>query len=146
MPYFLTDLCSEVSHSVVSNSLWHHELNSQGQNTGVGNLSLLQGIFPIQGSKPGLPHCRWILYQLSHKENPRILEGVAYPFSSGSSRPRNPTRVSYMAGKFFTNWAIRTCVVDFGISWLPTPFLYPNISTSFLENSLSLTVWDLSDH
>ena len=38
-----------------------------GQNTGVGSLSLLQGIFPTYGSNPGLPHCRWILYQLSHR-------------------------------------------------------------------------------
>ena len=42
--------------------------NSPGQNTGVGSLSLFQGIFPTQGSNPGLPHCRRILYQLSHKE------------------------------------------------------------------------------
>ena len=41
--------------------------NSPGQNTGVGSLSLLQGIFPTQGSKPGLLHCRQILYQLSHQ-------------------------------------------------------------------------------
>ena len=41
--------------------------NSPGQNTGVGSLSLLKGIFPTQGSNPGLLHCRWILYQLSHK-------------------------------------------------------------------------------
>ena len=41
--------------------------NSPGQNTGVKSLSLLQGIFPTQGSNPGLPHCRQILYQLSHK-------------------------------------------------------------------------------
>ena len=41
--------------------------NSPGQNTGVGSLSLLQGIFPTQGSNPGLPHCRQILYQLSHE-------------------------------------------------------------------------------
>ena len=38
-----------------------------GQNTRVGSLLLLQGIFPTQGSNPGLPHCRQILYQLSHK-------------------------------------------------------------------------------
>ena len=56
-----------------------------GQNTGVGSLSLLQGIFPTQGSSPGLLHQRRILYQLSHKGSPRILECVAYPFSSGSS-------------------------------------------------------------
>ena len=48
--------------------------NSPGQNTGVGSLFLLQGIFSTQGSNPGLPHCRQVLYQLSHKENPRILE------------------------------------------------------------------------
>ena len=44
--------------------------NSPGQNTGVGSLSLLRGIFPSQGSNPGLPRCRWILYQLSHKGSP----------------------------------------------------------------------------
>ena len=44
--------------------------NSLGQNTGVGSLSLLQGIFATQGSDPGLPHCRQILYQLSHKGSP----------------------------------------------------------------------------
>ena len=62
------------SCSVVSNSLWAHELyspwNSPGQNTEVGSLSLLQGIFPTQGLNPGLPHCRRILYQLSHKGSP----------------------------------------------------------------------------
>ena len=47
--------------------------NSPGQNTGVGSLSLLQGIFPTQGSNPGLPHCRWILYWLSHKGSPYLL-------------------------------------------------------------------------
>ena len=42
--------------------------DSPGQNTGVGSLSLLQDIFPTQELKPGLPHCRQILYQLSHRE------------------------------------------------------------------------------
>ena len=46
-------------------------------------------IFPTPGSNPGLPHCRWILYQLSHQGSPRILEWVGYLLSSGSSRPRN---------------------------------------------------------
>ena len=44
--------------------------NSPGQNTGEGDLSLLQGILPTQGLNPGLPHCRWILYQLSHQGSP----------------------------------------------------------------------------
>ena len=59
--------------------------NFLGQNTGVGSLSLLLEIFPTQGSNLGLLHCRWILYQLSHKGSPRILEWVVYSFSSGSS-------------------------------------------------------------
>ena len=58
-------------------------------------------------SNPGLPHYRQILYQLSHKGSPRMLEWVAYPFFRGSSWPRNQTRVPYVAGGFFTNWAIR---------------------------------------
>ena len=41
--------------------------DSPGQKTGVGSQSLLQGIFPTQGSNPGLPHCRRILYHLSHQ-------------------------------------------------------------------------------
>ena len=81
--------------------------SASGQNTGVGSLSLLQGIFPTQGLNPGLPHWRQIFYQLSHKGSPRILEWVAYPFSCGYSWPRNRTRVSCTAGRFFTNWAIR---------------------------------------
>ena len=87
--YFSNNLQSESeSRSVVSDSLQPHGLyspgNSPGQNTGVGSLSLLQGIFPAQGSNRGLPHCRWILYQMSHKGSPRILEWAAYPFSNGS--------------------------------------------------------------
>ena len=42
--------------------------NSPGQNTGVGSLSLLQGIFPIQGLNPGVLCHRWILYQLNTRE------------------------------------------------------------------------------
>ena len=74
--------------------------NSPGQNTGGGSLSLLQGIFLIQGSNPGLPHYRRILYPLSHQGSPRILERVAYPFSSGSSQPRNWARVFCIEGGF----------------------------------------------
>jgi len=59
----------------------------------------------LQGLKPGLPHCRWILYPLSHQGNPRILEWIAYPFSRGISQPRNQTGVSGIAGRFFTSRA-----------------------------------------
>ena len=99
------------SHSVMSDSLWPHGLyspcDSPGQNTGVSSLCLFQGIFPTQGSNPGLLHCRQLPYQLSHRRNPRILEWVAYPFYRRSFQPRNWTRVSWIAGGFFTNWAVR---------------------------------------
>ena len=104
------------SRSVMSNSLWPHgpqptrllcPWNSPGKNIGVGSHFLLQGIFPTQGSNPGLLHCRQILYHLSHQGNPRILEQVAYPFSRGSSWLRNQPGVSYIADGFSTNWAIR---------------------------------------
>ena len=72
--------CESESRSVVSDSLQSHGLyspwNSPGQNTGVGSLSLLQGIFPTQGLNQGLLHCRWILYQLSYipKQNKKLKE------------------------------------------------------------------------
>ena len=42
----------------------------QSKNTGVGGLSLLHAVFLIQESNWGLPHCRWILYQLSYQGSP----------------------------------------------------------------------------
>ena len=106
--YSATLLWKSEGRSVVSNYLQLHGLyspwNSPGQNTGVGSLSLLQGIFPTQGSNPGLLHCRWILYCLSHQGSPWILEWVAYLFSRGSSQPRDRTQVSCTAGGFFTIW------------------------------------------
>jgi len=74
--------CAVLNHSVVSNSLRPHGLhcparlycpwNSPG-NTGLGFHALLQGIFPTQGLNPGLLHCRWILYCLSHQGSPNRL-------------------------------------------------------------------------
>ena len=72
-----------------------------------GSCFLLQGIFPTQGSNPSLPHCRQILYQLSHQRSLRKLNWVAYPFSRGSSWPMNWTGVSSIAGGFFTSWDTR---------------------------------------
>ena len=77
----------------MSNSLQLHGLyspwNSPSQNTGVGSLSLLQGIFPTQGSNPGLLHCRQILHHLSHKGKPNChhfdLSFLVSPHSSHAS-------------------------------------------------------------
>ena len=106
--------CKHVSYSVLSCSVVFNSLPPRGlkparlfcpwdfpgKNTGVGSLSLLQGIFPAQGLNPGLPHCRQILYHLSHKGSPGILEWVAYTFSSGSSQPTNQTRSSALQVDF----------------------------------------------
>ena len=117
---WLLGLLESESCSVILNPLEPHGLHSPwsspGQNTGVCSLSLLQGIFPIQGSNPSLLHCRQILYQLSHRGRPRILEWVAYPFSSGFPTQesnwdllhcRQILYQSCITGGFFTNWAIR---------------------------------------
>ena len=121
------------SHSVVSNSLRPHGLyslwNSPDQNTGMGSCFLPQGIFPTQESNLGLLHCKWIVYQLSHQRGPRILERVAYPFSRGSSQPRNQTRVSCIASGFFTSWVTREAL---------TLFLYPHSFFFFRSNIFNL--------
>ena len=49
------------------------EIAGKPKNTGVGSLSLLQGIFLTQGSKWGLLLCWWMLYQLSYQRSPNIL-------------------------------------------------------------------------
>ena len=102
---------TQVSHFAgrffTSWATWEAQEYWSGSNTGVGSLSLLQRIFPTQGLNPGLPHCRWILYQLRHKRNSRILEWLAYPFSSGSSWPRIWIRVFCIADGFLTSWATR---------------------------------------
>ena len=62
----------KVAHS--RPTLRHHGLcspwSSPGQKTGVGSLSLFQGIHPTQGWNPGLPRCRWVLDWLSQKGSP----------------------------------------------------------------------------
>ena len=59
--------------------------DSPGKNTEVGCHVLLQGIFTTQGSNPGLPHCRWILYHLSHQGSPRLLTAIYFaPFMANS--------------------------------------------------------------
>ena len=67
IPQSCPTLCDPMDCSLPGSSV-HGD--SPGQNTGVGSRFLLQGIFPTQGSDPGLPHCRQILYHLSHQGSP----------------------------------------------------------------------------
>ena len=62
-----------------------------GQNTGVGCHSLLQGIFPTQGLKPGLLHCQWILDCLSHQGSLRM--------PKGNGRKKNETPPPHVSRK-----------------------------------------------
>ena len=64
-----SESCSVLPDSLRSHGLYSQQ-NSPGKNTGMGSFYLLQGIIPIQGMNPGLLHCRWILYQLSHEGSP----------------------------------------------------------------------------
>ena len=73
LPNWLSQSLSVLSDSLRPQGLYR-PWNSPGQNTGVGSLSFLQGIFPTQGPNPGLPHCRQILYQLSHQGSACVLD------------------------------------------------------------------------
>ena len=81
-----SSVCESGSRSVVSDSLRPHGLyspwNSPGQNTRVGSLSLLQGIFPTQRLSPDLPHCKQILYQPSHKGSPSSVQWLISSWAS----------------------------------------------------------------
>ena len=126
------------SHSVLSDSSLTHRLyitwNFPGQNTGVGSSSLFQGIFPTQGTNPGLPHCRWIFYQLSHQGSPGILEWVAYPVSSRSSWPRNWTWVSCIAGGF-ASWATREALLIISQYFFIKCALSPQTASNVILNN-----------
>ena len=87
--------------------------DSPGQNTGVGSLSLLQGIFPTQGLNSGLPHCRRDSLPAEPQEKPKNTGVGSLSLLQRILLTRNQTRVSYIASGFFTNWAIREALVCF---------------------------------
>ena len=95
--------------------------NSPGQNTRVGSLSHLQGIFPTQGPKPGLLHCRWILYQLSYEGSPIPLEVRALLICPQralgfiSLKVSNSFNVVSLAGMCFTNPLFTTQTRGYGL-------------------------------
>ena len=73
--------------SIHSENVLHALEKFSGQKTGVGSHSLPQGIFQTERLNPGLLHCRWILYQLSHQGSPRVHEWVAIPSSADLPDP-----------------------------------------------------------
>ena len=140
--HFIALIESE-SHSVMSDSLRPHGLysprNSPGQNTGVGSISFLQGIFPTQGSNPSLLHCKWILYQLSHQ-------------GDGCSWNLNFMMYVYQVIFLYTlslysvvaiisvkleekfNWREKFNKAPISFSWPLSPFLYSSVSVYLPES------------
>ena len=128
----------------MSDSFWFHGLyspwNSKGQNPAVGSLSVLQGIFPTQGSNPRLPHCRQILYQLSDKESPFFSMIMWFFFLSLFA-------VDYMdlfqilnqsyTSKMSPTWS--QCINLFNI--LPSSSILSRIFISALIRAVDLCVW-----
>ena len=90
------------SHSVMSDSLWPHGLYSPWDSPGC---SLLRGIFPTQGWNPGVVHCKGNSLPAEPPGKPKNIGMVTYPFSRGSSWPRDRIGVSCIADGFFTSWA-----------------------------------------
>ena len=130
------------SGSVVSNSLWPRGLyspwNSPDQNTRVGSLSLLQGIFPTQGSNPGLLHCRRILCQLSHRGSPRILECVTilspgdFPDSGIKLRSLHCSRILYQlhypgSPTYKNHWSSSHTMYKIYLKYIMYPYINLNI-------------------
>ena len=98
-------------HPVVSNCLWPHGLyspwNSPDQNTVVGSLSLLQGIFPNPGIEPRSPSLQVDSLLAEPQRKPKNTGVGSLSLLQQSSWPRDGTGVSCIAGWFFTKWAIR---------------------------------------
>ena len=149
--HLVTCLWSE-SHSVVSNSLQPHGLyspwNSPGQNTRVGSHSLLKGIFPMQGSNTGLPHCRQILYQLSHQGSPFMCLTVIFISSLVETFvPIFCPFSKWIAGVFILNFHvflyIFIIIKVFKISYIFENNLYI-VDINYLSDIYFLPICDLS--
>ena len=115
--------------------------DSPGKNAVLGCHALLQGIFPTHGLNPRFPHCGWILYRLSHQESPRILGWVAYPFSRGSSQPRNFYQLSYQGSLDEKPTSQQQCL---GLKQSRASCMYsensPNIWKKFLHGYMPLYI------
>ena len=122
--------------------------NSPGQNTGVGSRSLLQGVFPTQGSNPGLPHCRWILDDKRPKRelcpnsrNPcpfskieHSSHSVAYEISKTIKTNHSHTSVAYIFRQ------------SYALSPLLSPSAMPTPSIWSVVQSLSVMSYSLLSH
>ena len=153
MIIFIWWWCESESRSVLSDSLGPHGLynprNSPGQNAGAGSHSLSRGssqlrdriqvshfagrffiiwttreALKVEGAQLCPTFCHPMDYAVHGILQARILEWVAFPFSRGSSQPRNLTYVCQIAGKFLTSWATREALM---VQWGLTEITHINI-------------------
>ena len=140
------------SRSLVSDSLWpcgrNRPWNSPGQNIGVGSLSLLQGIFPTQGSTPGLLHYRWILYQLSHKGSPIQPKDTPFPVLNQSIVPCPVLTVASWSAYRFLRRLVRWSGIPISLTifhiflWsTQSKALAQSVKQMFFWNSLAFFLW-----
>ena len=116
--------------------------DSPGKNTRVGCHALLQGIFPTPGSNPGLPHCRWILYHLSHKRSPDL--GLLKVSTAMKHRnelvifwPSLPSGISHR----FSLWNVNTIYLWWSLSWRSLPSRQDHLSSPSNEQMLSVYIY-----
>ena len=108
-------LCSPMDCSYHSSNLLRAELLYHTNKWVSVSSSVMSNSLRTHGSPPGSS-----VHGILHA---RILEWVAIPFSRGSSQPRDRTRVSCVAGRFFTDWATREAqqnILAFGLLWPST--------------------------
>ena len=120
-------LCDPMDCSLPGSSV-HGD--SPGKNTGVGCHALLQGIFPTQGSNPGLPNCRWILYRLSHHGSPGYW---------GKQTLGAPGPVTFPASPYWAEASQRDGPQTFPLLSIFGLFSYPLQSLSFFHIILKLS-------
>ena len=140
--------CAMLSHSIMSNSLQPHGCSLPGssvhsdspdKNTGVGGHALLQGIFPTQGSKPGLPHCRQILYQLGENH----FSVYIYPLPLAPPIPLVQHRAVSWAPCAISSFPLATCVIhgNVDMSMLLCQYLLPSPSPPVPTNPFYLRIY-----
>ena len=102
----------------------------QARNTGVGSLSLFQGIFPTQGLNPGLPHCRQSLFQLSqlrHQGSPGKVTGIQaqlkWHLESWKGSPHSSFHLSIQQAFTKHLLCINYWASSWGYSWKHWPWL-----------------------
>ena len=95
--------------------------DSPGKNTGVGSHAFLQGIFPTQGFNPGLSHCRWILYHLSHQGSPKYWASLSLHQWNFLSQELN--WILLHCRWILTNWATREAAYSMTVPYSMTVYV-----------------------